>query len=58
VPFILEDGEIIGRLVHEPLTEGFSATSTLDTNDFGLKDLILMEIGPKLDFSIEVEATN
>lgn len=37
---------------------GFSASGTLDTNDFGLKDLILMEIGPKLDFTIEVEATN
>ncbi len=36
---------------------GFSATGTLDTNDFGLKDLTLLEIGPKLDFTIEVEAT-
>jgi polyisoprenoid-binding protein YceI len=36
---------------------GFSATGTLNTNDFGLKDLIRLEIGPKLDFTIEVEAT-
>src|SRR5207249_2387240 len=32
---------------------GFSASGTLDTNDFGLKDLIRQEIGPKLDFTIE-----
>jgi polyisoprenoid-binding protein YceI len=35
----------------------FSATGTLDTNDFGLKDLTRLGIGPKLDFKIEVEAT-
>jgi polyisoprenoid-binding protein YceI len=36
---------------------GFSATGTLNTNDFGFKNLIPLEIGPKLDFTIEVEAT-
>lgn len=36
----------------------FSASGTLDTNDFGFKDLINLEIGPKLDIKIEVEATN
>ena len=34
---------------------GFSATGTLNINDFGLTGLV--DIGPKLDFTIEVEAT-
>lgn len=35
----------------------FSAAGTINTSDFGFKDLIRLEIGPMLDFSIEVEAT-
>lgn len=35
---------------------GFSATGSLDTNDYGMATLKSLEIGPKLDFTIEVEA--
>jgi polyisoprenoid-binding protein YceI len=36
---------------------GFSATGKLDIRDFGLTSLIDLDIGPELDFTIEVEAT-
>jgi len=36
---------------------GFSATGALNTNDFGLTGLRTLNIGPELDFTIEVEAT-
>ena len=35
---------------------GFSATGSLDTNEYGMATLKSLEIGPKLDFTIEVEA--
>jgi len=35
---------------------GFSATGALNTNDFGLTGLRTLNIGPELDFTIEVEA--
>ena len=35
---------------------GFSATGKLDTDDFGLTGISGMDIGPELDFTIEVEA--
>jgi len=35
---------------------GFSATGTLDTNDFGMTGVVPLKIGPKVDFHIEVEA--
>jgi polyisoprenoid-binding protein YceI len=50
------DGE--GRSSWDGLMRvGFSATGTLDITDFGLTSLTELEIGPKLDFTIEVEAT-
>jgi polyisoprenoid-binding protein YceI len=36
---------------------GFSATGKLNTNDFGMTGLAALDIGPVLDFTIEVEAT-
>ena len=36
---------------------GFSATGKLNTNDFGMTGLDSLDIGPVLDFTIEVEAT-
>jgi len=36
---------------------GFSATGAINTNDFGLTGLSRLDIGPQLDFTIEVEAT-
>jgi polyisoprenoid-binding protein YceI len=36
---------------------GFSANGSLNCNDFGLTVLQQYDIGPKLDFTIEVEAT-
>lgn len=35
---------------------GFSATATLDTNDFGLSGIVPLKIGPEVDVTIEVEA--
>src|SRR5438094_9412501 len=35
---------------------GLSATGALNTNDFGLTGLRTLNIGPELDFTIEVEA--
>ncbi len=35
---------------------GFSATATIDTNDFGLTGLAPLKIGPKVELTIEVEA--
>jgi polyisoprenoid-binding protein YceI len=36
---------------------GFSATGRLDTGDFGMSGFADLNIGPKLDFTIEVEGT-
>ena len=36
---------------------GFSATGMLDTNDFGMTGIVPLNIGPRVDFVIEVEAT-
>jgi polyisoprenoid-binding protein YceI len=50
------DGE--GRSSWDGLMRvGFSATGTLNVSDFGLTALTEMNIGPALDFTIEVEAT-
>jgi polyisoprenoid-binding protein YceI len=50
------DGE--GRSSWDGLMRvGFSATGTLNVSDFGLTGLTAIDIGPKLDFTIEVEAT-
>jgi polyisoprenoid-binding protein YceI len=38
------------------MTAGFSATGTLDTNDFGMTGLVPLKIGPKVDFRLEIEA--
>ena len=39
------------------LTVGFSATGALNTDDFRIKGLKPLNIGPEVDFRIEVEAT-
>ena len=36
---------------------GFSATGSVNTNDFGMTGLAALDIGPELDFTIEVEGT-
>jgi polyisoprenoid-binding protein YceI len=36
---------------------GFSATGSINTNDFGMTGLVPLNIGPQVDFRIEVEAT-
>lgn len=38
------------------MTAGFSATGTLNTNDFGMSGLVPLDIGPTVDFAIEIEA--
>jgi polyisoprenoid-binding protein YceI len=35
----------------------FSATGAINTNDFGMTGLVPLDIGPELNFTIEVEAT-
>ncbi len=53
---VIFDGE--GRSSWDGLMRvGFSATGTLNVGDFGLTGLTEMNIGPALDFTIEVEAT-
>jgi polyisoprenoid-binding protein YceI len=37
-------------------TAGFSATGSLNTNDFGMNGLPPLDIGPVVDFRIEIEA--
>ncbi|WP_136620721.1 MULTISPECIES: YceI family protein [Mesorhizobium] len=50
------DGEAISNWDGQ-MRVGFSATGKLNTNDFGMTGLAALDIGPVLDFAIEVEAT-
>jgi polyisoprenoid-binding protein YceI len=50
------DGEAISNWDGQ-MRVGFSATGKLNTSDFGMTGLAALDIGPVLDFTIEVEAT-